>query len=494
VANVALPDIGRHFDASQISLNLVAVGFSVGLAASVLWLGAIGDSHGRKTMLVLGTALSLPTALAAAWAPSIEFLIVARVVGGVAAGMAFPTTLSLITALWSGAPRTRSIALWSAFGGASAALGPLIAGAVLVSFWWGSVFLITAPLAVVALVGAIVLVPSGVDESHERIDHFGGVLSVVAVAGVVLGINFAPEGGLGTQAVIASIVGVAAVGAFLLRQRRAPVPLYDLSVARRRTFWVAAVAGILVFGSLMGAIFVGQQYLQNVLGYSTWTAGLSAVPAAVVMIVLAPHSAKMVERYGSRTTLMAGYALLFLGFLVMLFLWRSATSFALVCVGYAFLGAGVALAGTPASRALTSAVPVRRAGMASATADLQRDLGGAVMQSIFGALLTAGYIRAFDSRIDVTEQTQTISDQVAGQLTKSFSSAEATAAQFPQYASEITAAARESFVAGQRWSFLAGMAAMALGALVVRFGFPDREREIEMIAGYRRTDAADRLS
>ena len=137
VANVALPDIGKAFDSSQTALDLVAVGYSLGLAASVLWLGALGDRYGRKMMLIFGVLLSIPACLAAAWAGSIGVLIGARIVGGISAGMAYPTTLALITALWSGPARTRSIALWSALGGAIAALGPLVAGALLQHFWWG---------------------------------------------------------------------------------------------------------------------------------------------------------------------------------------------------------------------------------------------------------------------------------------------------------------------------------------------------------------------
>lgn len=129
VANVALPDIGKAFDASQTDLNLVAVGYSVGLAASVLYLGAIGDRYGRKTMLVLGMLLSVPASLVAGFAPNIEVLFAARLLGGVSAGLAYPTTLALITALWSGPARTRAIALWSSIGGGLTALGPLVAGA-----------------------------------------------------------------------------------------------------------------------------------------------------------------------------------------------------------------------------------------------------------------------------------------------------------------------------------------------------------------------------
>ena len=132
VANVALPDIGDAFDASQTALDLVAVGYSLGLAASVLYLGAVGDRYGRKRMLLLGTGLAVPASLLAAFAPTIGVLFAARLLGGLCAGMAYPTTLALITALWVPGPgRTRSIALWSGLGGAIAALGPLLAGALL---------------------------------------------------------------------------------------------------------------------------------------------------------------------------------------------------------------------------------------------------------------------------------------------------------------------------------------------------------------------------
>ena len=131
VANVALPDIGKALDASSTQLNLVAVGYSLGLAASVLYFGALGDRHGRKRMLVIGMCLSIPASLVAGFAPNVEVLFGARLVGGIAAGLAFPTTLAVITALWSGPKRVRAIAAWSAFGGAISALGPVLSGALL---------------------------------------------------------------------------------------------------------------------------------------------------------------------------------------------------------------------------------------------------------------------------------------------------------------------------------------------------------------------------
>jgi EmrB/QacA subfamily drug resistance transporter len=489
VANVALPSIGLAFDASQTQLNLVAVCYSLGLAVSVLWFGAIGDRYGRKQMLLAGVVLSLPASLLAAWAPSIEVLIGARLIGGIAAGMAYPTTLSLITALWSGPGRTRAIALWSAVGGAISALGPLIAGLLLEQMWWGSVFLVTLPLLVIALPMAFFLLPSHVNEGAEPVDHLGGILSAVLVGGLIMGINFAAVPDKGTLVVGLAAIALAALVGFVLRERRAPEPLYDLSIAGRRVFWVAACAGIIVFGSLMGAMFIGQQFLQNVLGYSTVDAGLAILPAAVFMVIIAPRSAKLVEAKGARFTLLVGYACILVGFVTMLLLWRDGASYLPVGVGYALVGAGVGFAGTPASHSLTGSVPVTRVGMASGTADLQRDLGGAIMQSIMGALLTAGYATAAASAIAGSPQSSQVSADVQSQLTKSFSGAEQIAQQYPQYSDQIVAAAKQSFVDGQDWAYVAGIAAVVLGAVLVWFMFPRRDDEQRLLAEYQAADA-----
>jgi MFS transporter, DHA2 family, multidrug resistance protein len=491
VANVALPSIGAAFDSSQTTLNLIAVGYSLGLAASVLYLGAVGDRYGRKMMLVLGTALAIPFSLLAAYAPSDEVLFLARLGGGLAAGMAYPTTLALIAALWSGPARTRSIALWSALGGAISALGPLFSGLLLEHFWWGSVFLLTLPLAVVALVLAMRLVPAHVNESTDSVDHLGGVLSVTLVASLILAINFVPVPDKGTLVVGLAAITLASVVAFLIRERRAESPLYDLRVAGRRIFWVAACAGIVVFGTLMGAMFIGQQFLQNVLGYSTLEAGTSILPAAAFMVIIAPRSAKLVESRGARFTLLIGYAFCLLGFVWMLTRWNEGIPYWEVAVAYALVGVGVGFAGTPASHSLTGSVPVSRAGMASGTADLQRDLGGAIMQSILGALLTAGYAAAVASAIaSATPAAQRqITDGVQTQLTKSFAGAEAIAQQFPKYAKQITAGAKQSFLDGADWAYTAGIVAILLGGALVFFLFPRKEQEEALLARYQREDA-----
>jgi DHA2 family multidrug resistance protein-like MFS transporter len=494
VANVALPSIGRAFDSSQTTLDLIAVGYSLGLAASVLYLGALGDRYGRKLMLILGMALSVPACLLAAYAPSDAVLFGARVLGGVSAGMAYPTTLALIAALWSGPGRTKSIALWSAIGGGIAALGPLVAGALLERFWWGSVFLITLPLAAIALVLAVIFVPSHVNETTDPVDNLGGVLSVVLVGTLILSINFAPVPNKGTLALGLAAIAVAAAIAFVIRQRRAKNPLYDLHVAGRRIFWVAACAGIIVFGSLMGSAFVSQQYLQNVNGYSTLEAGAAFLPAVIFMILVAPRSAKLVESRGARFTLLTGYVFLFLAFAWMLLLWSDGSAYWQIGVAYAFIGIGVGFAGTPASHSLTGSVPVQRAGMASGTADLQRDLGGAIMQSIFGALLTAGYASAFTSKIAASPNADQVSASVQSQLTKSFASAADIAQRYPQYSEQIITAAKSSFLSGADWAYAAGITAIIIGAVIVFFLFPGREQESQLLADYHSEDMRRRTA
>ena len=201
------------------------------------------------------------------------------------------------------------------------------------------------------------------------------------------------------------------------------------------------------------------------------------------MVLVAPRSAKIVEARGARFTLLLGYVFVLLGFLTMLLLWKEDVSYWKVGLGYALVGIGVGFAGTPASHSLTGSVPVWRAGMASGTADLQRDLGGAVMQSIFGALLTAGYASAASSQIAASNQS--VSDNVAGQLTKSFDGAEAIAQEYPQYADQITAGAKTSFLQGDQWAYVAGIVAVLIGAGIVARFFPRFEREQELLAGYQ---------
>jgi hypothetical protein len=337
---------------------------------------------------------------------------------------------------------------------------------------------------------AIRFVPAHVNETTDPVDNLGGILSAVLIGALILAINFAPVPNEGTLALGLAIVAVAATVGFLLRQRSTPNPLYDLKVASRRIFWVAACGGIIVFGSLMGSAFISQQFLQNVLGYSTVASGASILPAVVFMILVAPRSAKLVGARGARFTLLLGYVFLAAAFAWMLVVWDEGIAYWQVGMAYVFIGIGVGLAGTPASYSLTGSVAVQRAGMASGTADLQRELGGALMTSIFGALLTAGYAAAVATAVAASPDAAQITSSTQAQLQMSFSSAEAVAAQYPQYADAITEGAKTSFLAGADWAYTAGIVMILIGAALVFFLFPKLDREHELLAEYHKADGA----
>jgi hypothetical protein len=209
--------------------------------------------------------------------------------------------------------------------------------------------------------------------------------------------------------------------------------------------------------------------------------------------VIAPRSARLVAAKGARFTLLAGYFFASSGSSSMLVLWDEGISYWKVGLGYALIGVGVGFAGTPASHSLTGSVPVQRAGMASGTADLQRDLGGAIMQSIFGALLTAGYASAVSSAIAASPEAATVTDASQAALTKSFSSAENLASSYSsQTADAIIAGAKSSFIDGQDWAYIAGLVAITAGAALVFFMFPKREREEALLADYHEEDTRAR--
>jgi DHA2 family multidrug resistance protein-like MFS transporter len=220
----------------------------------------------------------------------------------------------------------------------------------------------------------------------------------------------------------------------------------------------------------------------------------SAIPpifAGAMMILAAPRSAKMVESIGSRATLLRGYAFILIAFLIMLFFWKEGTSFWVVVIAFMFVGVGIGLSGTPASRSLTGSVPSIKAGMASGTADLQRDLGGAIFTALFGAFLAAGYAASMTAAIAAAPQGTEAPPAAVSSATMSYAGAQSVAAEYPQYATQITTAAKSSFLAGDSQAYLAGIIAVLLGAVLVFFLFPKAEKERKLLGEYHQQDMGE---
>lgn len=478
VANVALPTIGTDLDATQDQLTAIADAFALGLAATVLYLGSIGDRYGRKLLFVLGAILTVPTSMMAAWSTDPSMLAFARLLCGFAAALLFPTTLSLIAALYRGGARVRAIALWSGIGGGVAALGPVIGGWLLQYFWWGSVFLIAVPLAVLALVVGWIVLPWRAGEEVFPVDHLGGVLSVIGVGGLVVLIQRSDRG-ISTAWLVGLLVAVTALALFGWRQTRAPRPLVSLPLAKARTFWVAFVAGAITFGSLIGAMFIGQQFTQNVLGYDPLTAAAVVLPAAIGTAIFGQLAGRLIPAFGSQFTFMLGLGTVAAAFTLMLATWREGAEMGWVLGAYALVGIGVGLSATPASRSLMSSVPPSRSGMGSAFLDLTRDFGGAILQAIMGAVLAGAYAARIAADLSglPSDEASKVSDQVATQLTSSFEGAAGVAADFPNYSAQIIASASEAFTAGKSWAIAVALLLTLVGMVLVLVVYPRKAAE-----------------
>ncbi|MDQ1249842.1 MAG: hypothetical protein QG597_4219 [Actinomycetota bacterium] len=493
IANVALPSIGRELGASQAQLTAVANAFTLGLACSVLYFGAIGDRFGRKLMFKLGAFFSIPTALLSAFAPTVEVLIAGRFLAGLAAGLLFPTTLSILSALYTGKAQTKAIALWSGIGGGFAALGPLLGGLALQWFDWGSVFFITVPLAAIDLVLGWWVLPEHAGEDATSVDHIGGILSVIAVAALVISLqNIASF----RWAVVAGTAAVAVIALllFLRRQRVAPRPLVDLDRAKARTFWVAAAAGTITFGSLMGTLFIGQQYTQNVLGYSALEAATMQLPVPIFMILTSLPAARIVATRGGRVAFTMGLAVLSAAFAWILTFWGANAIPFHILFAYGLVGIGVGLSVTPASKALMASLPASRAGMGSAFTDLTRDFGGSVMNAIMGSALAVAYGTAIGKDLAglTPQQSQALGDQAAQQMTASFEGAEQVAKAYPpDVAKQIVDAASQAFVDGKELSVSIALL-FALGSIVlVLLAYPKRDTERAFFARIAQESAAE---
>jgi hypothetical protein len=197
----------------------------------------------------------------------------------------------------------------------------------------------------------------------------------------------------------------------------------------------------------------------------------------------------MVVSLGSRATMLAGSAALFPAFVIMLIAWKEQTPYWQVGIAYLLVGMGAGLILTPASRALTGSVPVTRVGMASGTTDLQRDLGGSIMQALLGSLLTAGYATAMATQISSSPDAAKVTDETESVLQKSFASAETLGQNYPDYASAIAQAARESFLSGANWAYAAAALAVLLGAVLVAVRYPGKTGEMDLLHQYAQEDA-----
>jgi EmrB/QacA subfamily drug resistance transporter len=389
--NVALPDLARSTGASQTELTWIVDAYTVVFAGLLLFAGALGDRYGRRRLLAAGLVVFGAAALAGSLTEDPSALIAVRAAMGLGAAGIMPTTLSVITTSFGPSERPKAIGVWVGVAGGGAVLGLFATGLLLEWFAWNSFFVLNASLAAVALVGTLAVVPNSVDPAAARLDVVGAVLSLAAVSGVVLGIIEGPERGWSDPLTAGALLtGLVAGVAFVLRELRHPHPLLDPRLFRLRGFSAGSLTITVQFFASFGFFFTVLQYLQFVVGKSPLMAAVALLPLPAVMIPLARNAPRVAARIGFRRVAPVGLLLTAAGLAVVS---RTGTDlvYGWFALGLVVFAAGMALAGTPSTTAITEALPDAKQGVASAVNDTARELGSALGIAILGSALNQAY-------------------------------------------------------------------------------------------------------
>jgi EmrB/QacA subfamily drug resistance transporter len=392
IVNVALPTLVRELHASNAQLQWVVDAYNLLFAGSVLAAGSLSDRFGRKGMLLAGLAVFGVASLAGGVTDSPGQLIVARAVMGVGSAMVFPSTLSLISNVFTQrGERARAIGLWGAITGAAIALGPIVGGWLLELFDWRSIFFAMAPVAALAGVLVARYVPTSRDPHTPRVDRPGFALSTATIALLVYTIIEAPSYGWGSARTLASIAATAVLAAtFVGWERRTEHPMLDLSLFGNLRFTAASASVAISFFALSGFIFLVTQYFQFLKGYGPLSTGVRLLPVASFVAIASILGAKLAVRVGTKLIVASGLFLM-----GAFYLWVTTTS---VATGYGtiaaqmvILGTGMGLTSAPATEAIMGVVPVAKAGVGSAINDTTRLLGGTLGVAVIGSVYASLY-------------------------------------------------------------------------------------------------------
>ncbi|OYP15317.1 MFS transporter [Streptomyces sp. FBKL.4005] len=387
---VAAPDMTKDLGLSSADLQWVIDGYTVPYAALMLLLGAIGDKYSRRAALVLGLVVFGGGAVFGYLADSATTVIAARAVMGVGAALIMPATLSLLAATFPRAERAKAITLWTATAGLAIAAGPVVAGALLRDHGWSSTFLINVPIAAVAIVAALVLVPPSKAGHHDRIDYVGGLLSVVWTGALVYMIIEGPHFGWGAKAVGAAVAAGVGLVAFVLWELRHPRPILDVRRFTGRRFAGSNLAVALFFLAVFGAFYYLTQHLQFVLGYDALETGVRMLPLAGAVFVGSALTGWLTPRVGMKWTVGAGMVG---GTAALALLTRvdAASTYGDFVAPLIILGLAIGLALSPCTDAIMGAFPESELGVGGAVNDTSLELGGSLGIAILGSLLATSY-------------------------------------------------------------------------------------------------------
>ena len=469
ILNTALPTLARVLHASTTDLQWITDAYTLAFAALLIMAGALGDRFGRRRALIAGLVVFAAGSAWAALSGDSSTLIAARALMGVGAAFVMPATLSILTAVFPARERAGAIGAWSAIAGVGIVVGPTLGGLLLAHFYWGSVFWVNVPLAAVALVAVITVVPHL--PGRRRPAAHAWTRSAPCCPPPRCSRSSTPSSRARTAAgrpprrSASSAIGAVLIAAFIYRELHVANPLIDVRVFRHRAFSAASSAIGLTFLALFGSLFALTQYLQLVHGYSPLSAGVRALPFAAAVMVTAPISSMLVARLGIRLVVPAGLAAMG-GGLLMLTQVTPTTSYTFLAIGVAIMGAGMGLVMAPAGESIMSVLPADQYGAGSAVNDTVQELGGSLGIAVIGSIVASSFRHSLDAG--------GLPAALIAPARSSIAAADATAAHAGPLAARVLDLAHQSFTSAMTTGFtVAGLLAVG-GAVIVAIALPRR--------------------
>ncbi|MFJ6611376.1 MFS transporter [Streptomyces sp. NPDC091289] len=392
VLNVAIPSLTTELNASTADVQWMINAYSLVQAGLLLTAGSSADRYGRKKMLIVGLALFGIGSLVAGLSQSSGQLIAARAGMGVGGALLLTTTLAVVVQIFDDTERVKAIGIWSTVSSLGFAAGPLFGGFVLDHFWWGAIFLINIPVALIALAAVVRLVPESKSGQGERPDLLGALLSTIGMTAVVFAIISGPEHGWASGRVLLTVfIGAAVMTGFVLWELHIPNPMLDMHFFRNQKFIGAVAGAILVAFGMGGSLFLLTQHLQFVLGYGPLEAGLRTAPMALTVIALnlTGLGARLVRKIGTPVVIAAGMSCLAAGLAAIALLGRHGYSGMLF--GLVVMGAGIALAMPAMANAIMSAIPPEKAGVGAGVNGTLAEFGNGLGVAVLGAVMNARF-------------------------------------------------------------------------------------------------------
>ncbi|MBB2915563.1 EmrB/QacA subfamily drug resistance transporter [Streptosporangium becharense] len=393
VLNLAIPALMIDLGAGPADIQWIIDAYILVFAGLLLTAGSLSDRYGRKRFLIIGLVLFGGASLAALAVTEPWHLVAVRALMGVGGSILMPSTLSILITVFDDAERPKAIAAWSTVAMVGVVAGPTLGGFLLGHYWWGSIFLLNVPVAAVAIVAALVLMPESRGPAR-RLDPVGVVLSILGMTALVYAVISAPAAGWTSAGTLApAAVAVLALGGFVFWERRASHPMLPLELFRDRNFSGASSSIVLMSFGTGALLLMLTQYLQFVLGYDPMEAGLALLPYAVAAALFNPVGAGLAQRLGNRTLIIGGFLVMALGFGVLAFM-TAETGYGMLVAGLVLMGVGGGLGGPAAYATLMGAVPPAHAGVGSALNDTVQQTGMALSVAVLGSVLTGVYTSA----------------------------------------------------------------------------------------------------